>query len=214
MEETLEQLTESLEDVRRKFYGVTVGKVINLVDPMMLGRVQVQLPFIDDTDLSAWARVAVPMAGIAHGHYFIPNIGDEVLVAFEQGDINAPYVLGSLWNATSPPPLPSPVVQIRKLRTPIGNEIMFTEVPPSITIMTPQGQTITMTPAGVQIQSAASVINMTPDGITVTGNPKLTLVASGSIDITAPNVSINGAATTELKSAGVCNVTAPLVKIN
>jgi len=217
MEETLTQLAESSEVLAKKFFGVTVGKVINPVDPMALGRVQVQLPMIDSVDLSPWARVAVPMAGIAHGTYFIPNPGDEVLVAFEQGDLNAPYILGSLWNATAPPPLPSPVPQIRMIRTPIGNQVMFTEAPPTITIMTanpPPGQTLVMSPAGVQIQAGTNVINMTPDGITITGNPKLTLVASASVDITAPKVSINGAAAAEVKSAGVCNVTAPLVKIN
>ncbi|HEX9668966.1 MAG TPA: phage baseplate assembly protein V [Thermoanaerobaculia bacterium] len=214
MDETLSRLADSADKVSKKFYGVTVGRVINPLDPMALGRVQVQLPMIDSLDLSPWARVAVPMAGIAHGTYFIPNPGDEVLVAFEQGDLNAPYVIGSLWNATAPPPLPSPIPQIRMIRTPIGNQIMFTEAPPSVTILTPSGQTIVLSPAGIQIQSAANVISMTPDGITVTGNPKLTLVSGGSIDLTAPKVSINGAAAAEVKSAGVCNVTAPLVKIN
>ena len=213
MEETLTHLAESAEELSEKFFGVTVGKVINPVDPMGLSRVQVQLPMIDSADLSPWARVAVPMAGVAHGTYFIPNPGDEVLVAFEQGDLNAPYVLGSLWNATAPPPLPSPLAQIRMIRTLAGNQITFTEVPPSISILTPTGQTVTLSPAGVQIQTASSVVNLTPDGVTVTG-PKVSLVGTASVDITAPKVTINGAAAAEVKSAGVCNVTAPLVKIN
>lgn len=213
MEETFDQLSEALEDARHKFYGVTVGRVINPLDPMMLGRVQVQLPMIDSLDLSPWARVAVPMAGMAHGTYFIPNFGDEVLVAFENGNLEAPYIVGSLWNASAPPPLPSPVVQIRKIRTPIGNEIMFTEVPPSITIMTPAAQTILMSPAGIQITTGANVINMTPDGITLNG-PNVNLTATGNLTITAPNVTINGASATKVLSAGVCDVKAPLVKIN
>ena len=213
MEETLTRLADSADELGKKFFGVTVGTVINPVDPMAMGRVQVQLPMIDSVDLSPWARVAVPMAGIAHGTYFIPNPGDEVLVAFEQGDLKAPYILGCLWSATAPPPLPSPLAQIRMIRTPTGNQITFTEVPPSISILTPSGQTITMSPAGIQVQTGANLINMTPDGVTVTG-PKISLVGTASVDITAPKVSINGAATAEVKSAGVCNVTAPLVKIN
>jgi phage baseplate assembly protein gpV len=228
MEDYLTATEESIEAVQRKFYGVTVGKVINVLDPMTLGRVQVQLPFIDSLDLSPWARVAVPMAGLLHGTYFIPNIGDEVLVAFEQGDINAPYVIGSLWNAMAPPPLPSPIPQIRSMRTPIGNQIVFTEAPPTVTLQsgpttpvpapappTPAGPpTIIMSPTGVQILFGTNIINMTPDGITITGTPNLNLTAAGSINITAPNVSINGAAATSVQSGGVCNVTAPLVKIN
>lgn len=213
MEEALEQLASSADDVRGKFYGVAVGQVINMVDPMALGRVQVRLPFIDDVDLSPWARVAVPMAGIAHGTYFIPNLGDEVLVAFEQGELNAPYILGSLWNATAPPPLPSPIPQIRMIQTPIGNQLMFSDIPPTITIRTPQGQTIVMSPAGIQIQTGGDVINMTPDGITMTG-PNINITATAAITLTAPSVTVNGATSTNVQSSGVCNITAPLVKVN
>jgi hypothetical protein len=114
----------------------------------------------------------------------------------------------------SPPPLPSPIPQIRLIRTPLGNQIMFTEAPPTITIMTPQGQTILMSPAGIQITTGANVINMTPDGVTITGTPNLNLAASAAINITAPNITINGAAATNVQSGGMCNVQAPLVKIN
>ena len=214
IEDTLGALSESIEDVNKKFYGVVVGTVINPLDPMMLGRVQVRLPFIDSADLSPWARVATFMAGPGHGSYFIPNIGDEVLVAFEHGDVNVPYVIGSLWNATSPPPLPSPLPQIRMLRTLAGNEIMLTEIPPTITISTPSGQMVVLAPTGIQILSHASVINITPDGVTISGNPNLNLVASASINLQAPTVTVNGAASTNVQSGGVCNVTAPLVKIN
>lgn len=228
IEEEITRLEEGIEEVQRKFYGVAVGQVINVLDPMALGRVQVRLPFIDSLDLSPWARVAVPMAGITHGHYFIPNLMDEVLVAFEHGDLNAPYVIGSLWNAASLPPLPSPVPQIRAIRTLAGNQLVFTEAPPTVTLQagptppavipappTPAGPaTIMLSPAGIQIIFGLSIINMTPDGITITGTPNLNLAASAAITITAPTVTINGAAATNVQSAGVCNVTAPLVKIN
>ena len=228
MEETLSQLSQSVESVQRKFWGVTVGRVINLLDPLTLGRVQVQLPMIDDVELSPWARVAVPMAGLTHGHYFIPNFGDQVLIAFENGELMAPYVIGSLWNATAPPPLPSPVPQIRVLRTLAGNQLVFTEVPPTVTLQsgptppvtipappTPAGPpTVILAPTGIQILFGLNVINMTPDGITITGNPNLNLVASASITLTAPKVSIVGATSTDVLSGGTVSVTAPMVRIN
>lgn len=228
IEKTLERMDESIEDVQRKFYGVAVGKVINVLDPMTLGRVQVQLPFLDSLDLSPWARVAAPMAGILHGMYFIPNIGDEVLVAFEQGDVNVPYIIGSLWNAMAPPPLQSPLPQIRAIRTLVGNQIVFTEAPPTITLQsgptapavlpmppTPVGPaTIILTTTGIQIIFGLSLISLTSAGITITGTPTINLGATGSINLTAPNITINGAAATNVQSAGICNVTAPLVKIN
>lgn len=223
IEETIGNLETSVEESKQKYYGVTVGKVINPLDPMMLGRVQVQLPFIDSLDLSPWARIALPMAGMLHGTYFIPNLNDEVLVAFEHGDVNAPYIIGSLWNAMAPPPLQSPVPQIRAIRTLAGNQIVFTEVPPSVTIQTaptppsvlpspptPTGpyQTIMMStagiqimsptpiqimsPAGIQIVAGANIINLTPDGITITGAPNLNLAAAGTLNIAAPAVNITG----------------------
>ncbi|HEV8239276.1 MAG TPA: phage baseplate assembly protein V [Thermoanaerobaculia bacterium] len=213
IEETLTEMAERAADRDDRFYGVVTGTVINVADPMFLGRVQVQLPFVDPAEISSWARVAVPMAGIASGHYFIPNIGDEVLVAFEHGDMTAPYVIGSLWTATSPPPLPSPLPQVRMLKTLTGNMIMITELPPSITIQTATGNTILMSPAGIQITAGTSIVNMTPDGVTVTG-ANVNLVGTAAINLTAPNVTINGAAATNVQSGGVCNVTAPLVKIN
>jgi Type VI secretion system/phage-baseplate injector OB domain len=213
MEETLTEMAERAADRSDRFYGVAVGQVMNVLDPLFLGRVQVRLPFIDDADLAPWARVAVPMAGPASGHYFIPNIGDEVLVAFEHGDTSVPYVIGSLWNATSPPPLPSPVPQIRMLKTLAQNMIMIAELPPAITIQTGTGNTILMTPAGIQITAGTSIINMTPDGVTITG-ANVNLVGTAAINITAPNVTTNGAAATNVQSGGVCNITAPLVKIN
>ncbi|HEY8550346.1 MAG TPA: phage baseplate assembly protein V [Vicinamibacterales bacterium] len=213
MEETLTEMAERAADRSDRFYGVAVGQVVNVLDPLMLGRVQVRLPFIDDADLAPWARVAVPMAGPASGHYFIPNIGDEVLVAFEHGDPSVPYVIGSLWNASAPPPLPSPVPQIRMLRTLAGNLIMIAEVPPAITIQTATGHTILMSPAGIQITAATSIVNLTPDGVTVAGG-NVNLVGTASVTITAPSVTINGTAITNVQSGGVCNVTAPLVKIN
>jgi phage baseplate assembly protein gpV len=199
-----------------KIYGVVVGRVINLLDPLMLGRVQVQIPAVDALDLSPWARVATPAASLACGLYWIPNVGDEVLVAFEQGDLNAPYVIGCLWSAIMVPPLPSPLPQIRMLRTPLGNQIMFTEVPPTISISTASMlQSIVMTPAGIQIIAGANVINMTPDGITITGTPNINLVASGQINITAPNVMMAGAATTVVGSpASPTAVSGLPVKIN
>ena len=70
-----------------------------------------------------------------------------------------------------------------------------------------------MSPAGIQITAATSIVNMTPDGVTITG-VNVNLVGTAAVNITAPTVTINGAAATNVQSGGVCNVTAPLVKIN
>jgi phage baseplate assembly protein gpV len=229
IEETLTSADESIESLRKKFYGVTTGRVINLLDPLMLGRVQVQLPFIDALDLSPWARVATPMVGQFAGSYFIPNIGDEVLVAFEHGDAGTPYVLGCLWTALAPPPLPSPLPQIRAIRTLTGNQIVFTEVPPSVTIQTaptppvvlpappsPVGpyQTITMNPAGVEIATPTMVqIAVGTTQVVVTPLAVSIAIGPSTLTMTPAGVTIHGPAVT-LMADGPVTIRGATVLIN
>jgi uncharacterized protein involved in type VI secretion and phage assembly len=88
----------------KPFYGVTIGLVTNNKDPDGLGRVKVKFPWLSDQEESAWARILSPMAGKERGFYFLPEVDDEVLVAFEHGQVEFPYVLGALWNGKDKPP--------------------------------------------------------------------------------------------------------------
>jgi len=67
-------------------------------------RVKVRFPWLNDQDESHWARVASLMAGNGRGWYTLPEVDDEVLVAFEHGSIDHPYVIGALWNGKDAPP--------------------------------------------------------------------------------------------------------------
>ena len=86
------------------FYGVTIGVVTNNQDPEKLGRVKVKLPWLSDQVESPWARIVSLMAGKERGLYFLPEVDDEVVVAFEHGVVEFPYVLGALWNGKDKPP--------------------------------------------------------------------------------------------------------------
>lgn len=81
-----------------KVYGVVTAIVTNNKDPEKMGRVKVNYPWLAESDESYWARIATMMAGDDRGTYFIPEVDDEVLVAFEHGDIHYPYIIGALWN--------------------------------------------------------------------------------------------------------------------
>lgn len=81
-----------------RFYGVVVGVVTNNRDPEGLHRVKVRFPWLSQSDDSHWARIAALMAGNDRGAYFLPEVDDEVLVAFEHGSVDHPFVIGSLWN--------------------------------------------------------------------------------------------------------------------
>ena len=80
-----------------RIYGVVVGLVTNNYDKAMPGRVCVQIPTRDsEANVLKWARVAMPSSGKSWGHYFLPEVGDQVLVVFEQGNIEKPYVIGCI----------------------------------------------------------------------------------------------------------------------
>ncbi len=84
--------------------AVAVGLVTNNKDPDKLGRVKVKFPWLSDQEESNWARIASPMAGKERGFFCLPEVDDEVLVAFEHDDVNYPYVVGGLWNGKDAPP--------------------------------------------------------------------------------------------------------------
>jgi uncharacterized protein involved in type VI secretion and phage assembly len=84
-------------------YGVVIGVVCDLEDPLGLGRVRVEYPDLDE-QRSHWARLITPMAGPRRGAFFRPEVKDEVAVIFERGEIRNPLVLGGLWNQPDPPP--------------------------------------------------------------------------------------------------------------
>ena len=91
-------------DEKGRIYGVVVGVVTNNSDPEGLERVRVRFPWLNDDDESNWARMAAPMAGKDRGFYYLPEVGDEVLVAFEHGAVDFPFILGALWNGKDNPP--------------------------------------------------------------------------------------------------------------
>ena len=85
----------------RRMRGLVVGIVTNISDPEKMGRVKVKFPWLDDAAESNWARVVGFYAGASRGAMFIPEVNDEVMLAFDNGDPNHPYVLGAVWNGKS-----------------------------------------------------------------------------------------------------------------
>lgn len=88
---------------RKTALGPVVGLVSDSNDPEKLGRVKVTFPWLSDDYVSDWARTVFPGAGKNRGFTNVPEVGDEVLVLFEQGDISRPYVLGGLFNGIDQP---------------------------------------------------------------------------------------------------------------
>jgi len=106
----------------RRQPGVVVGIVRSLDDPSGEGRLQLEFPWLGRVR-SAWAPVAAPMAGKERGAWFMPELDDEVLVAFEHGDFDHPYVVGFLWNGVDRPP--DTDNKHRLIKTPGGHQLRF-----------------------------------------------------------------------------------------
>jgi phage protein D len=134
----LQSLRNKLNDTpppnkENRIEGIIVAKVKNNInDP--LGRVQVSFPELSDGNVSRWARVLTFMAGgslsDSWGGYFLPDIGDEVYVAFEHGDIDRPVVVGSVWNGQARPPELNKDQNARKMiKTKTGMQLLFDETP-------------------------------------------------------------------------------------
>lgn len=109
--------------------GVVIGIVTSNQDPEERGRIKVKFPWRDDEGETYWARLASLMAGSERGAVFYPEPDDEVLIAFEHGDINHPYIIGALWNGQDKPPETNSDGKnnIRKIRSRSGHELVFND---------------------------------------------------------------------------------------
>jgi uncharacterized protein involved in type VI secretion and phage assembly len=188
-----------------RFFGVVVGKVTNNRDPLYLGRVKVSIPSLfGEADESNWATVMTPMAGEQFGVYFLPEIDDRVLVAFENGMPDSPYVLGSVWGFGYKPPEKNENSNnnLRLIRSRSGHQITLddTEDQEKITISDKTGNNI------IAIDSSTNTISITSD-------QDLSLNAKGNINLSSErDVSIECSGTLKLK-AGNTEITAGQNKI-
>lgn len=102
----VEQPAAAGADGGRLVAGVAVGVVVEAQDPETRGRIKVKFPWLPGErggKTSFWARVALPLAGAERASFVLPEIDDEVLVAFEHGDLRRPVVVGFLWDGRKPP---------------------------------------------------------------------------------------------------------------
>ena len=107
--------------------GAVVAMVTNTKDPDGTGRVKVVYPWNTNNGESYWARIMSFYAGEDRGALFLPEVDDEVLVIFEQGDMESPIIIGSLWSSKAKPPETNGDGKnnIKKIRTRSGHEIVF-----------------------------------------------------------------------------------------
>ena len=187
----------------RKLNGVYSAVVIDNIDPDNLGRVKVRLPPIGAADRrghEAWARLATLMAGQNRGTRFIPDVNDEVLVAFEASDVRRPYIIGSLWNVANVPPESMDSTNSKKLmRSRNGVKITLEDQTGQerFIVETPAGQKITLKdgPGSIEIiDSNGNSIKLETAGITVNASAKVTINAS-KVEISSGIVTVDAGMT-------------------
>jgi phage baseplate assembly protein V len=207
--------TTDVSPQRNKIYGVVVGIVRDIKDPQGLGRIKVDFPWLaeqaeavtmssgEGRAHSYWARIATLMAGKGRGSYFIPEVGDEVLVAFEHGDLDRPYIIGALWNADDPPPESMDSEgqnHVRSITSRSGHRIVLddSDDQPSILIVDKTGEN------SIFIDSANNAMEIKVAGdltVDVTGNMSITVQGKLSVEATQ-DIAAQTQANLDLKATG------------
>ena len=179
--------------------GVYSASVLDNRDPDGLARVRVRVSALADTSggNELWARVATMMAGRNRGTLFMPDVGDEVLVAFERGDLSVPYVIGALWNAKARPPASGAdagnSVKLIRSRNGVTLRIRDDSSNNSLVVETPGGQRVTLQdgPASVRIEdSNGNAVTLAASGVTVNASAKVTINAL-NVDVNASLVTVD-----------------------
>ena len=189
------------------FFGGHLAEVVDLNDPASLSRVQVRVMSVDGPaghDAPIWARVACPFAGDNRGAFLLPDVGDEVLVIFQNGDPRFPVVVGGLWNGNSQPPetISGGRNQKKVIRSKNGVKVTLDDKDGQEQFIaeTPGGQKVTLKdgPGAITIEdSNGNSIKLETSGITITAAAKLT--------VNAPQVAV---------SAGMVTVDAGMSKFS
>lgn len=230
----------SADDTHR-IYGVTVGVVTDNKDPEKLGRVKLKLPDRLGNLETDWARVATLMGGNSMGIFFLPDVNDEVLVMFREGDIREPYVIGSLWNSKEKPPEDNSDGKnnIKVIKTRKGHTITIDDDDSAggIEIKSKNGTVINLDnkdsgKIAIEAGGAKASFDGNSNEIKVTGDAKVEIGAgsckvvvdgkgnavqiesSAKLAVKGAMVEVKASGNLDLKSDGIINIKGSMVKIN
>ena len=223
MSELFDALFPEATNRRTRINGVATAIVTNNQDPEGLGRVKLKYPWLSAENESDWARIAVPMGGSAMGTYFLPEVDDQVLVAFEQGDRDRPFVLGTLWHKNAKPPETNDDGKnnMRTLKSRSGHIVRLddTDGAEKIQVLDKTGNN------KIEIDSSANTITITSDmDLTIeSAKGKLVLKGKTGVEITSgadvkaeaqANVAVTATANMDLKASGNTTVKGAMINLN
>lgn len=193
--------------------GVAYGVVRDNQDPSGLGRVRVSYPWHTQTDQSYWARIAVPMAGKDRGFYALPEVGDEVALVFERGDLRFPCVIGAVWNGKNAPPASNSDGKnnVRVFKSRAGHVLQFddSDDSPSVTVSLSDQKKLVIDNDGIRLDdnNGNTLKISTQDG-------GVSIVAQGTLSLQGNSVSIVSQGTLAISADATLSVTGTTVNIN
>ena len=174
--------------------------VTNNNDEAGLGRVQVKFAWQDGN--SPWLRIVNPHAGGGKGMYFIPEIGEEVLVAFEAGNAEKPFVLGAMYNGKESSSYSTPGNDQKVIQTRSGTKIIMNDAIGSIFIEDPSGNTIIMDGKGnISMNAPKNFTLNAGENVSINAGKNVTVGAGEDISNTANDNIISVAGTDIIQTA-------------
>ena len=195
-----------------KLHGVYPAIVTDSEDPEQLGRVLLSFPWLDPTFVSNWARVVQAGASEGMGMQIIPEPTDEVLVAFGNGQLDSPYVIGGLFNLERQPGVPweeaiEGVPMIRGFTSRLGSQLLFMDDPeaPGLVLNTTMGAStiIRLSP-----ETGIEIITVEGQPIIITSDSDVTISSEGAVTVNAAAVEINGEGDVSISAEGALELTA------
>lgn len=185
--------------------GAQLARVVAIDDPESLNRVQVRLIAFDDLDgqdAPLWARVVCPFAGNDRGAFLMPDVEDEVLVVFVNGDARFPLVMGGLWSggAAAPAELGREGNRYKRIKSKNGITVTLDDHQgqETLTLETPGGQTLTLKdgPGSATLEdSNGNTITLDSSGITLNSSATVKVLAS-KVEVSAGMVKVDAAIST------------------
>jgi uncharacterized protein involved in type VI secretion and phage assembly len=174
------------------FYGLYPAIVTDIVDSKRLSRIEVSFPWLGDrgSDVRAWATLLAPYADDNQGFVALPEVGTQVVVGFEAGDLHRPYIVGSCWNGKEMMPVtPTRPNDKRLIRTRSGSVLEFddTSGAAKVTLSTSGGHKVVLDEGSRQLQ----VTHQDGSTVTFTAAGQIQIQANATVDVTASVLNVH-----------------------
>lgn len=189
-------LPQPLDGSAPGYHGVYPALVTDIVDPESLGRVQVSFPWLGEggQDVRAWATLCTPYADDNQGLLVLPEVGSQVVVAFEAGSLRRPYLLGAAWNGRETlPHAPEQANNIRVWRSRADSRLEFDDTAgaPKVRITMASGHQVVLDDSAQEVtvkHATGCAVKLTATDVEVTAN--------ATVKVTSPIVEVDAAVST------------------